>query len=143
MFQLDDNFLQSVGLGAMPADQKQAFLQHIYEELELRVGTKLSEGLTDDQLTEFESFMNGDEAKIRGWLDAQLPGYQQSEDFQKFTENIPPEAKELAVLAEYASLKWLEANRPNYKDVVAQELEQLKQEISANRTQIMGGQDAA
>lgn len=143
MFQLDDNFLQTVGLGSMPADQKQAFLQHIYEELELRVGTKLSEGLTDDQLTEFESFMNGDEGKIRGWLAANLAGYEESEEYQKFTVNIPPETKPLAVLAEFASLKWLEVNRPNYKDVVAGELEKLKTEISANSTQILGNQEAA
>ncbi|HEX4662530.1 MAG TPA: DUF5663 domain-containing protein [Candidatus Saccharimonadales bacterium] len=143
MFQLDDNFLQTVGLGAMPADQKQAFLQHIYEELELRVGTKLSEGLSDDQLTEFESFMNGDEGKIRGWLAANLEGYEQSEEYQKFTQNIPPETKPLAVLAEFASLKWLEVNRPNYKDVVAAELEKLKTEISANSAQILGNQAAA
>jgi hypothetical protein len=135
MFQLDDNFLQSVGLGGMPAAQKQAFLQHIYEELELRVGTQLSEGLSDDQLKEFESFMNGDEDKIRGWLQVSLPGYEQSEDYTAFRKNVPPETPELAVLAEYASLKWLEVNRPNYKEVVAAEL---GAEISANRDQILG-----
>ena len=53
MFQLDDKFLQDVGLGDLPEDQKAAFLQHIYEELELRVGTKLSEGLNEQQLGEF------------------------------------------------------------------------------------------
>mgnify|MGYP003381372995 CR=1 FL=1 len=40
MFQLDDNFLTDVGLATLPDDQKQAFLQHINEGLELRVGSK-------------------------------------------------------------------------------------------------------
>ena len=44
MFQLDDKFLEEVGLGSLPADQKQAFLAHLREQLELRVGTQLSEG---------------------------------------------------------------------------------------------------
>jgi hypothetical protein len=137
MFQLDDNFLQSVGLSDMPEDEKQAFLQHIYEELELRVGTRLSEGLNDSQLTEFESFMNGDEAKIRTWLDANLAGYEQSEDFTQFRQNVPPETPMLAILAEFASLKWLEVNRPDYKNVVADELEKLKVEITSSRDQLL------
>lgn len=137
MFQLDDNFLQSLGLGDMPDDQKQAFLQHIYEELELRVGTRLSEGLNDDQLTEFEAFMNGDEEMIRSWLNANVSGYEQSDDFAVFRKNVPPETPVLAVLAEYASLKWLEVNRPDYKDVVADELEKLKNEIISSRDQIL------
>ena len=44
MFQLDDKFLQDVGLGSLPDDQKKMFLDHFREQLELRVGTKLSEG---------------------------------------------------------------------------------------------------
>ena len=50
MFQLDDKFLQDVGLGGLPEEQKQAFLAYFREQLELRVGTRLSEGLTDAQL---------------------------------------------------------------------------------------------
>ena len=50
MFQLDNNFLQEVGLGGLPADQKKLFLGHFREQLELRVGTQLSEGLSDAQL---------------------------------------------------------------------------------------------
>ena len=53
MFQLDENFLNDIGLGSLPEAQKKPFLQHIYEELELRVGTRLSDGLSDEQLEEF------------------------------------------------------------------------------------------
>ena len=42
MFQLDDNFLQEVGLGSLPDDQKQAFLAHFREQLDMMVGTKFS-----------------------------------------------------------------------------------------------------
>lgn len=137
MFQLDDSFLQAVGLAALPDDQKAAFLQHIREELELRVGTKLSEGLSQEQLAEFESFMNGREEVIRSWLDSHVSGYEQSEEFAKFRQTLPPDASDITTRAEFASLKWLEANRPNYKDVVAAEYEKLKQEISANRDAIL------
>ena len=68
MFQLDDNFLQEVGLGSLPDDQKQAFLVHFREQLEMIVGTKLSEGLSDQQLDEFESFIDRKSDRVSAWL---------------------------------------------------------------------------
>jgi hypothetical protein len=41
--------------------------------------------------------------------------------------------------AEYAATKWLEVNRPDYRDVVKQVLEELKSEIVANKDTILGG----
>jgi hypothetical protein cdivTM_08533 len=42
------------------------------------------------------------------------------------------------VLSEYASLKWLGINRPNYREVVTKTIEALKKEISENRDVILG-----
>lgn len=99
MFKLDDNFLQELGLGGLPVNDKRAMLNHIYETLEMRVGMKLAEQMTNEQLDEFESYIN---------------------------KNDEPGA-----------LKWLETNFPNYKQVVADELEKLKNEIKTAAPQIM------
>lgn len=101
MFKLDDDFLASVGLAALPAEEKPPMLKHIYDTLELRVGMKLAEQMTDDQLDEFEGFIDRKDD----------PG----------------------------ALKWLETNFPGYKQVVAEELERLKNEIRASADQILGG----
>jgi hypothetical protein len=138
MFQLDDKFLQDIGLGAMPDDQKQAFLQHIYSELELRVGTKLSEGLSDEQMSEFESFIDRDAGKVEQWFSAHLPNYAEQPDYQQMKTGAPESASDLDIMCEYGSLKWLELNRPDYRQVVATELEQLKQEIMQNKEAILG-----
>lgn len=142
MFQLDDKFLQDVGLGGLPEDQKQAFLAYFREQLELRVGTKLSEGLSDMQLDEFESFIDRDSAKVNTWLAANVPDFQQDPILQRLRSSIPEgqTVPEDAILAEYASLKWLGINRPDYRDVVAQTMEELKQETIANRDAILGMQ---
>ncbi len=142
MFQLDDKFLQDVGLGGLPEDQKQAFLAYFREQLELRVGTKLSEGLSDAQLDEFESFIDRDSAKVNAWLAANVPDFQQDPILQRLRSSIPEgqQVPEDAILAEYASLKWLGINRPDYRDVVAQTMEELKQETIANRDAILGMQ---
>lgn len=140
MFQLDDKFLQDLGLAQLPDDQKQAFLEHIYSELELRVGQQLSDGLSDAQLEQFEAFIDRNEGSVRTWVAANVPNYQSDPAFQQLQSGIPQGTDEIAVLSEYASLKWLGMNRPDYRDVVARTLEELKQEIINNRDAILGAQ---
>ena len=143
MFQLDDKFLQDLGLDQLPEDQKQAFKEHIYSELELRVGVRLSNGLSDEQLSEFESFVDRNDEKVRAWVAANNPDYMNDPAYQQLKENAPQGAEDAVLLAEYASLKWLAMNRPDYRDVVTQVLEELKQEIMTNRDTILGGNQAA
>ena len=143
MFQLDDKFLQEVGLGDLPEDQKQAFLQHIYSELELRVGTKLSEGMNKQQLDEFEAFVDQDEQKVYDWFSRNLPNYAQADDFQSLQKAAPADVTPIMLMSEYGSLKWLELNRPDYKQVVASELDKLKSEILSNKDALLGGDQAA
>ena len=99
MFKLDDNLLKELGLGDLPAQEKNTMLRHIYETLEMRVGMKLAEQMTNEQLDEFEAFIDRND--------------------------------------EAGALKWLETNFPNYKDVVAAELENLKNEIKSSSAQII------
>lgn len=81
MLKLDNNLLEEIGLGALPEDQKRQMLQHIYETLELRVGTQLANQMTDKQLEEFERFIDaggdGNQAQALQWLETNLPNYKQ------------------------------------------------------------------
>lgn len=99
MFKLDNSLLEELGLGSLPTEEKNRMLSHIYETLEMRVGMKLAEKMSNEQLDEFEAFIDRND--------------------------------------EAGALKWLETNFPNYKDVVAQELNALKEEIKANAPQIV------
>lgn len=141
MFQLDDKFLQDVGLGELPDDQKQAFLQHVYGELERRVGTQLTEGMSDDQLDEFEDIIDRKESSVQAWLQAHVPDYQQDPTFQKLQQTTELPAGDNRLLSEFAATKWLEVNRPDYRDIVAAVLQELKAEIGNNRDSIIGSQD--
>ncbi len=99
MFKLDDNLLIELGLGTLAATEKNRMLNHIYETLEMRVGMKLAQRMTNEQLDEFEAFIDRND--------------------------------------EAGALKWLESNFPNYKQVVAEELEALKAEIKVAAPQII------
>ena len=138
MFQLDDKFLEDVGLGNLPEEQKKAFLDYFREQLELRVGTRLSEGLSDAQLDEFESFIDRDEEKVTKWIADNVPNYQEDKVWQQLKSGAPADVPELVVKSEYASLKWLGLNRPDYRDVVAEVMQELKDETAKNRDAILG-----
>ncbi len=138
MFQLDDKFLQELGLDQLPEEQKKPFLEHIYSELELKVGTRLSDGLSDTQLEEFEKIIDRDEAAIDSWLSLHAPNFMQEEAFTRLQQATKLEATDPRLKSEFAATKWLEVNRPDYRSVVAAVLEELKQEIIANRDAILG-----
>lgn len=108
MLTIDDNLLTELGLGSLPAEERKALLAHLLETLELRVGMKLAQGLDDEQLDEFEAL---------------LP--------------IAADNEEVRLKKEQAALKWLETHFPNYREVVAQELETLKSEVRRDAPQIL------
>lgn len=137
MFQLDENFLQELGLGQLPEGQRQAFLEQVYSSLEGRVGVQLSEGLTDAQLEEFEGIIDCDEVKVSQWLANHAPDFQQDQVFIRLQQASKMQADNITLRAEYAATKWLEVNRPDYRDVVARVMEDLKKEILANREAIL------
>ncbi len=142
MFQLDDKFLADIGLNDLPEDQKQPFLQHIYEELELRVGTRLSDGLSDAQLEQFEKIIDRDQPTIDGWVQQFVPDYTNDPVFQRMQQATKLEPTDPNLKAEFVATKWLEVNRPDYRKVVAEVLEELKNEIVSNRDAILGGGSA-
>lgn len=138
MFQLDDQFLKDIGLADLPEEQKKPFLQHVYDQLEYRVGVRLSEGMSDDQLEEFEAIIDRKEDIVNTWIQANAPSYAAEEVFKKIQQASGLAADNPVLKAEYAATKWLEVNRPDYRDVVAATLNELKSEINSNRDVILG-----
>ena len=94
--EFDEQFLQEMGLSSMPEEEKQKFLDYLQEELEVRIGERISKGLTEVQLNEFDMITDQAEAT-----------------------------------------KWLEKNRPDYRDIVARTIEEMKEEIRANRDKLI------
>jgi hypothetical protein len=138
MFQLDEKFLQDIGLNDLPEEQKKPFLQHIYDELELRVGTKLSDGMSDSQLEEFEAIIDRKDDIVTTWLNKYVPNYHNEADFIKLQQTAQLDVNDPALRSEYAATKWLEVNRSDYRSVVLQVLDELKQEVINNRSAILG-----
>ncbi|MFI5270805.1 MAG: DUF5663 domain-containing protein [Candidatus Saccharimonadales bacterium] len=105
MLKIDNTLLQEVGLGSLPDSEKNSFLKHIYETLEMRVGVRLADQMSNQQLDEFEQYF---------------------------------EAKDDA-----GAFKWLETNFPNYKEIVQEEFDKLKAEITQTAPQVLAASQNA
>ncbi len=148
MLSIDDNFLEQLGLGSLPAEDKPSMREHIYDTLEMRVGIRLANGMKDNQLEEFEGLVSGDASKGRVFL-ANITDWESDQRYQASLEAEKRRASEQStepnidgVVAEFAALKWLEINFPSYKEVVNEELEKLKAEILAAAPQILSESQA-
>ncbi len=98
MHQIDDNYLATLGLGALPQDEKEKMKVHIYETLEMRVGMRLASNMSDAQLAEFEQLMNNqDDAGALKWLETNFPNYKDvvKDELNKLTEEIKQAAPEI------------------------------------------------
>lgn len=104
MLRIDNSLLQEVGLDSLPDAEKNSLLKHIYETLEMRVGIRLADQMSNEQLDEFERYF---------------------------------EAKDDA-----GAFKWLETNFPNYKEIVQEEFDKLKGEVTQSAPQILAGSQA-
>ena len=142
MFQLNEEFLKELGLDRLPEEQRKPFLQHIYSELELRVGERLSQGMSEAQLDEFANIIDKTPGVVEGFLAKYAPNYQQEPMFQRLLQASGAAADDTRLRDEFAATKWLEGNRPDYRDVVAAVMNELKKEIIANRDAILGGMSA-
>ena len=86
MFQLNEEFLKELGLGQLPEEQRKPFLQHIYSELEMRVGERLSQGMSDAQLDEFADIIDKKPNAVDNFLAKYAPNYQQDKMFQRLVQ---------------------------------------------------------
>ena len=136
---LDDNFLADVGLQGMPEEQKKAFLEQAQEELEIRVGEKMSEGMSQAQIEEFEGIMQNDQEVIRRLIMEMKQDFRQDEIYQKLLNRYGVEQGDWKILGEYLSVKWIQKNRPDYREIVKSEIERMTQEIRESREQILDG----
>jgi hypothetical protein len=98
MLKLDNTLLDQLGLGALSEEQKKAMLQHIYETLELRVGTDLANQMSDQQLEEFEKFIDdggeANQSQALQWLESNLPNYK--DVVNRVFEELKAEIKNMA-----------------------------------------------
>ncbi len=134
MYTLDESFLDMVGLSEMPEDQKNDFLAYAQDQLEVRIGEKMSEGLSDAQIDEFEKIIDNDQAAVNSIIGT---NYQNDELYKTILQNSDREEGSAEFLSDFATAKWLSQNCPQYQDIIRDCFNSLREEISSQSASIL------
>lgn len=138
MVDFDEKFLEENGLANLP--HKVEFLEHLVEEHETRVGEAIAEGLPQEIVDEFDGIVAGNTDIISAFIAKN--DYKNDPIYAKMAEkmSLPVDSPELN--DEYASVKWLLANRPDYEEIILKVAEEIRQEVLANKDQLLAGASA-
>lgn len=71
----DEGFLREMGLSVMNDEEKDAFLKYVQEELEVRIGEEIANGISEEKIDEFEQMQSREE--IGAWLTENRPDYRE------------------------------------------------------------------
>ncbi|MDO4729930.1 MAG: DUF5663 domain-containing protein [Candidatus Saccharibacteria bacterium] len=136
MYQFDESFLDTVGLSAMPQEQRAPFLEYAQEQLEVRIGEAMSKELSEEQLNEFDRIADNDSDTIQNLL-AQMGDYKNDADFQSILANTGAAEDDPEVLNNFVTVKWLEKNCPQYRTIIKTSIADLQTEIYNQREALL------
>lgn len=126
-----------MGLSGMDEGRKKQFLGYAQGELEMRVGEKMSEGMSEEQLKEFEGLTEGNQEVIRKMVMGLGQDFREDSTYKSLLKKHGVEKGDWKILGEYMSIKWIEKNRPEYREIVKAAFWELKEEIAQNREKIL------
>lgn len=129
--ELDEQFLKDVGMENASEEEKQRFLEQTKAELELRVGEEISRGLSEEQVKEFEALSDGDQQAIKKAVFGMESDFRDDKIYKAILKKSGKEMGDWGTLAEYLAVKWIQKNRPDYKEVVERVSAELKEELKS------------
>ncbi|MFT0848768.1 DUF5663 domain-containing protein [Actinomycetaceae bacterium L2_0104] len=131
-----DEFLARVGLGSMEPEMRASFLAYMFEWVQNEIGDRLTEGLSEEQVKEFEAIMGGDTAVVDNWIAENAPDYREDERYSRMKRSFE-NADDATLRKEYASSRWIEVVRPDFKDVTTAVWLDVESTIRQNRDEIL------
>lgn len=115
-FQLDDAWLDDVGLAQLPQTLRLSYRKFAYSQLRYFVGLGLAWRMSDRRTSEFSRLLRDAEYSL-AWATRFAPGFSSDRSFLKLKSEYP-EASESRLTREWGSTKFLELHAPHYRDFV-------------------------
>src|SRR3954452_6540148 len=113
MLKIDNSLLEELGLASLPDAEKNSLLRHIYETLEMRVGMRLADQMTNEQLDEFEQYFEAkDDAGAFKWLETNFPNYKDivQEEFDKLKAEVGQSAPQILSASQQNAMQGAQVN---------------------------------
>lgn len=93
--------------------------EEIIAAYNIRIGEEISKDLSDEQLSEFQRIIDGDQPTIDRWLAENRPNYESDEQYQVAAEALATDNPEnIGPDKMYATTAWVQENSPNLSDII-------------------------
>jgi hypothetical protein len=126
---LDDQYLQDLGINELPEDVKKEIITGLEQTIQDAITIRIMEKLSTELVDEFNGLNDGSVDDVKAWLTKVSPYYATSPEF--LDSKAKSGAKEGDFTRQYAILKWLGMNVPDYNQIVLEVLASTKGEILA------------
>lgn len=133
MFEIDDNFLASVGydLAVLSEEQKAQYKRELTEELNTRLIDRFAPELSEEQVSELEGIQDNIE-RANGWLNEFHPNYSEMSGFKEMAEaGDRDDAVKFA-----ASTLWMNDAVPSFGELISEELQKYHDELVEKRQMV-------
>ena len=121
----NEDIITELGIGHLtPAQQ-----QRVIDELDMRVGEAAVQGLSSEQLHEYEAIINGHQEVISNWLEENDPHYTDTVIYQQLAQGFESDPEKVPADKVYASMAWVEKNSPNLGQAVAAIKDDIKSKL--------------
>lgn len=127
MFEIDDNFLASVGydIASMSDKRKQRYIDEFTQELGARISSRFIDELSDEQIAEFNDVQENHDRAV-SWLNEFHADYREREDYRSIREGTG-NAEDAESF--YATALWMRDAIPNYGGLIQDEMNEYQAEL--------------
>lgn len=131
MFQVDDNFLSSIGYdpASLSEDQKDQYKDEIQEELTARISEEIAKELDEKQTNELSEIQENPE-RAYDWLNEFHRTYRENENFKGLVAAADSETEAVTF---YATSLWLNDAVPRYGEIIREQMSNYQVELIRKR----------
>ena len=119
---MDQDLIAELGIEGLTPEEQAT----IIDNLNYDIGDALESSLSEEQLEEYQSIIDGDQAVIDAWLQHNVPHFKETPAFKELNED----ADDIPADKVFASIAWIQFNAPHFEQVVAE----LKQKAKENNS---------
>lgn len=127
MFDIDEKFMEEVGILTMPKEARDRLVAGIEESIRNKVLIAIADDVTDFLQSELENIGESSEF-AKEWLSKNMPHYDGSNEFEQFRQRAGSQ-DDVTVEQLYAYTKWFEMNIPTFGSILENVKEQVKQDL--------------
>ncbi|MDN5276026.1 MAG: hypothetical protein JWN33_675 [Candidatus Saccharibacteria bacterium] len=127
MFNDRQQIIEDLGIAHLSSAEQDS----IIDDYQIEIGEAMAEGLSEQQLAEYERIISGDQATIDDFLGSNDPEYREKPLYKELEVGYDDDPEKVPADKVYASLLWVSVNNPQLADTIEAARARFKANLNA------------